>query len=244
MRLQGKTAIITGGLQGIGYSTAELFLQEGATVVVADLREDGATALAGFDPSRCFYIQANVTDEEGVKRLVSQTVERFGRLDILFANAGVGESAFLHAMGSSDWQRVIDANLSSVFLCNKYAIEAMLESGGGSVINNASFLGMVGQRGVTANAAAKGGVISLSRTLGIQYADRGVRVNAISAGYTETPVIMAKPQEVIDDFIRKHPIGRLAKPAEIAKAVLFLASDDASFVIGSNLVVDGGYTAQ
>ncbi|GAB7054216.1 MULTISPECIES: SDR family NAD(P)-dependent oxidoreductase [Paenibacillus] len=246
MRLQGKVAIVTGGLQGIGKATVELFLQEGASVVVADLPKSGGewNPAADSEPSKYVYIQTDVTQEESVKRLVAQTVDRFGRLDILFANAGIGESAMIHTMTYADWQRVIDVNLNSVFLSNKYGIEAMLAGGGGSIINNASFLGFVGQQGVIANAAAKGGVINLTRTLGVNYAKQGIRVNSICAGYTLTPVITAKPQEVIDEFVSKHPIGRLAEPIEIAKAVLFLASDDSSFVVGSNLMVDGGYTAQ
>jgi NAD(P)-dependent dehydrogenase (short-subunit alcohol dehydrogenase family) len=245
MKLAGKVAIVTGGTKGIGKATVELFLQEGAHVVIGDLDESGEElAFRLSSPERqCFFIKTDVTKEEQVQELVNQTVQQFGKLDILFANAGIGEAAMIHTMSFADWQRVIDVNLTSVFLCNKYAIEAMLSSGGGSVINNGSVLSFVGQPGVTANAAAKGAVANLTRTLAVNYADKGIRVNAVSPGYTLTP-ITSKPKEFIDGLIKNHPIGRLADPMEIAKAVLFLASDDSSFVIGSNLVVDGGYTAQ
>lgn len=246
MRLKGKIAIVTGGLNGIGKATVELFLQEGAHVVVADLNDNGMefAQQVSTSESQCVYIKTNVTLEEDVKHLVNETIKKFGRLDIMFANAGIGESAMIHTMSFQDWQRVIDVNLSSVFLTNKYAVEAMLETGGGSIINNGSVLGFVGQPSVMANAAAKGGVVNLTRTLAVNYASKGIRINSVCPGYTLTPIITSKPQAVIDDLISRHPIGRLAEPMEIAKTVLFLASDDSSFVAGSNILVDGGYTAQ
>lgn len=246
MKLKDKVAIITGGTNGIGKSTVELFIKEGAKVVIADLDEEGVDLAKSLseDGTECLFIRTDVTDESEVRELVKVTINTFGKLDILFANAGIGESAMIHEMSYSDWQKVIDVNLSSVFLTNKVAIETMLESGGGSIINNSSLLGLVGQSSVMANAAAKGGVSNLTRTLGVNYAKDGIRVNAICPGYTLTPIITSKPQEFIDSLIENHPIGRLAEPEEIAKTVLFLASDDSSYIVGSNISVDGGYTAQ
>jgi NAD(P)-dependent dehydrogenase (short-subunit alcohol dehydrogenase family) len=246
MRLKGKVAIITGGTKGIGKATVELFIQEGAHVIIGDLDDNGAELANQLSTpdTQCVFIKTNVTQEEDVKQLVDRTVEQFGKLDIMFANAGIGESAMIHEMSFQDWQRVIDVNLSSVFLSNKYAIEAMLKNGSGSIINNASVLGFVGQPSVTANAAAKGGVVNLTRTLGVNYASKGIRINSVCPGYTLTPIITSKPQEFINTLIANHPIGRLAEPMEIARTVLFLASDDSTFVVGSNILVDGGYTAQ
>ncbi|WP_172371657.1 SDR family NAD(P)-dependent oxidoreductase [Sporosarcina jiandibaonis] len=246
MRIKDKVAIITGGTNGIGKATVELFIKEGAQVVVADLDDNGADLAKSLSTngSECLFIRTDVTKETDVRNLVEETVNKFGKLDIMFANAGIGESAMAHEMTMSDWQRVIEVNLSSVFLTNKIAIEAMLESGGGSIINNSSVLGLVGQPSVTANAAAKGGVSNLTRTLGVNYAKEGIRVNSICPGYTLTPLITSKPKEFIDGLIANHPIGRLAEPEEIANVVLFLASDDSSYIAGSNILVDGGYTAQ
>lgn len=246
MKLKGKVSIVTGGTKGIGRATVQLFLQEGAQVVVADIDHQGEALAAQLTTTdaKCVFIQTDVTKEADITELVDETVSRFGRLDIMFANAGIGESAMIHEMTLSDWQKVIDANLTSVFLTNKIAIEAMRKQGSGSIINNASVLGYVGQPSVMANAAAKGGVVNLTRTLGVNYAKEGIRVNSVCPGYTSTPTILSKPQEFVDEVIKNHPIGRLAEPEEIAKAVLFLASDDSSYVVGSNLLVDGGYTAQ
>ncbi len=246
MKIKDKVAIVTGGTNGIGKATVELFIKEGAHVVIADLDDNGVEIANQLttNEAKCLFIRTDVTSEDDVRALVNETVTTFGKLDIMFANAGIGEAAMAHEMSISDWQRVIDINLSSVFISNKIAIEAMLKSGGGSIINNGSVLSFVGQPAVTANAAAKGGVINLTRTLGINYAKEGIRVNSVCPGYTLTPIITSKPQEFIDTLVSRHPIGRLADPEEIAKAVLFLACDDSSYVIGSNILVDGGYTAQ
>ncbi|MFJ5760793.1 SDR family NAD(P)-dependent oxidoreductase [Neobacillus sp. NPDC093182] len=246
MRLKGKVAIITGGTKGIGKATVELFIEEGSHVVIGDVDDNGAELAKELSTpeTQCTFIRTDVTNEEDIKHLVDETVKQYGKLDILFANAGIGEATMIEQMSYQDWQRVINVNMNSVFLSNKYAIEKMLETGGGSIINNGSVLSFVGQASVMANAAAKGGVANLTRTLGVNYASKGIRVNSVCPGYTLSPIITSKPQVFIDGLIKNHPIGRLADPIEIAKAVLFLASDDASFVVGSNLIVDGGYTAQ
>ncbi|TCT26864.1 NAD(P)-dependent dehydrogenase (short-subunit alcohol dehydrogenase family) [Melghiribacillus thermohalophilus] len=244
MKLEGKVAIITGGASGIGEATAKLFSGEGASVVVADFSEKGqevADSLIG----EAIFVITDVSKEEDIKDLIQSTVDKFGRVDIMFANAGIGDATPAHELSIDDWQKMIDVNLTGVFLSNKHAIKQMLkQDGGGSIVNNASILGHVGQEGITSYTAAKGGVVNLTRSLAVTYAKNGIRVNAVCPGYIDTPLLKEAPDELKQQLVSLHPIGRLGKAEEVAKAVLFLSSDDASFVTGANLLVDGGYTAQ
>ena len=246
MKLFGKAAVITGGAKGIGKCVCELFAEEGAAVVVGDINEDGQKvaddlAAKGYQAK---FVKVDVTDEQSVVNLVNTTAEIFGKLDIMVANAGIADTIPIHNLSLETWNRTIDVNLTGVFLTNKYAIQQMLQQGGGVIVNTASMLGHIGRNEVTSYTASKGGVANLTRTLGVTYAKKGIRVNAVCPGYIDTDLIRNKPPEVMEELIRLHPIGRLGKPEEVAKAILFLASDDASFVCGSNLIVDGGFTAQ
>ncbi|MFF2531917.1 SDR family NAD(P)-dependent oxidoreductase [Brevibacillus sp. DP1.3A] len=247
MRLENKVAIVTGGASGIGETTVRLFANEGAKVVIADFSPRGnelAEELnqAGFD---ALFVKTDVTKEDEVKNMVSATVEKFGKVDILFANAGIAKDAPGHLLSMDDWQRTIDINLTGVFLCDKYVIEQMLAQGtGGAIVNCGSIHSHAGKAGVTAYSSAKGGVKLLTQTLGLTYAKQGIRVNAVCPGYIDTPLIAGRDEALNEHLIGLHPMGRLGKPEEVAKAVLFLASDDASFVTGTSLLVDGGYTAQ
>ncbi|MED1913759.1 SDR family oxidoreductase [Bacillus thuringiensis] len=247
MRLENKVAIVTGGASGIGETTVRLFANEGAKVVIADFSPRGnelAEELnqAGFD---ALFVKTDVTKEDEVKNMVSATVEKFGKVDILFANAGIAKDAPGHLLSMDDWQRTIDINLTGVFLCDKYVIEQMLAQGtGGAIVNCGSIHSHAGKAGVTAYSSAKGGVKLLTQTLGLTYAKQGIRVNAVCPGYIDTPLIAGRDETLNEHLIGLHPMGRLGKPEEVAKAVLFLASDDASFVTGTSLLVDGGYTAQ
>ncbi|MGG4451301.1 SDR family NAD(P)-dependent oxidoreductase [Brevibacillus porteri] len=247
MRLENKVAIVTGGASGIGETTVRLFAKEGAKVVIADFSPRGnelAEELnqAGFD---ALFVKTDVTKEDEVKNMVSVTVEKYGKVDILFANAGIAKDAPGHLLSMDDWQRTIDINLTGVFLCDKYVIEQMLAQGtGGAIVNCGSIHSHAGKAGVTAYSSAKGGVKLLTQTLGLTYAKQGIRVNAVCPGYIDTPLIAGRDEALNDHLIGLHPMGRLGKPEEVAKAVLFLASDDASFVTGTSLLVDGGYTAQ
>ncbi|QHT63784.1 SDR family oxidoreductase [Paenibacillus lycopersici] len=246
MRLQAKVAIVTGGASGIGEATVRLFAQEGAKVVIADFSDRGQEVAEtlnaeGFD---ALFVKTDVTNEEQVRRMVEQTVSRYGQLDILFANAGIAKDAPADRLESDAWQRTIDINLTGVFLCDKYAIKQMLtQENGGTIVNCGSIHSHVGKAGVTAYAAAKGGVKLLTQSIGADYAAKGIRVNAICPGYIDTPLIGQVPDTVKQHLVGLHPMGRLGRPEEVAKAVLFLASDDASFVTGTTLIVDGGYTA-
>ena len=246
MRLEGKVAVVTGGASGIGLAAVEAFFKNGAKVVLSDYNDEGANIaqkLGSEDQVRFF--KADVSNEEDVKQLFEKTKEWFGPVDIAFANAGIGDIAAIHELDLDRWKRMIDINLTGVYLTDKYAIQQMLDSNkGGAVINNASILGHVGQAAVTSYTAAKGGVVNMTRTLGVTYASKGIRVNAVCPGYVETAILNEVDQEMKQALVGAHPIGRLGRPEEIANAVVFLASDEASFVVGANLLVDGGYTAQ
>ncbi|TBL78575.1 SDR family oxidoreductase [Paenibacillus thalictri] len=196
----------------------------------------------GFDT---LFVKTDVTREDDVKNMVAQTVGKYGRLDILFANAGIARDAPAHELTLDAWQKTIDINLTGVFLSDKYAVEQMLmQETGGVIVNCGSIHSHAGKAGVTAYASAKGGVKLLTQTLGVTYAKNNIRVNAICPGYIDTPLIAGRNEAMNQHLIGLHPMGRLGKPEEVAKAVLFLASSDASFITGTTLLVDGGYTAQ
>lgn len=246
MNLAGKVAVITGGASGIGKATALLMVQEGAKVIIADINDQAGIALEkqlNQTTNTAHYIHVDVTNEEQVKAAVAAAVNQFGKLDIMFNNAGISIPSSITEMTLSNWQKVIDINLTGVFLGAKYAIEQMLKTGGGSIINNSSILGTVGKANNGAYSAAKGGVTNFTRTLALEVAARGIRVNSVSPGYTDTPILAGKNPKEKAVLAAAHPMGRLGLDEEIAKAVVFLASDEASFITGTNLHVDGGYTA-
>ena len=244
MRLEGKVAIITGGASGIGEATVRRFVSEGAKVVVADMNEEKGKALVKELGEHAMYQHVNVTEEEQVEAMVANTVDAFGKLDILFNNAGIGSLAATDEQSLEDWRKTTSINLDGVFLCAKHAIKAMKKNDGGSIINTASILGHVGQAQTAAYASSKGGVVNFTRSLGIEFAQDHIRVNAVCPGYINTPLLEQLDDEMKQQLILLHPIGRLGEPEEIASAVLFLASDEASFVTGTSLLVDGGYTAR
>ncbi|MEH7115116.1 SDR family oxidoreductase [Neobacillus niacini] len=247
MRLSGKVAIITGGTFGIGESTVRLFAKEGAKVVIAARNEAKGAKLVDSikaEGGEALFVKTDVSKEEDVANLVQQTVETYGKVDVLFANAGVGDMQDLDCCTLEEWNRTISVDLTGVFLCNKYAIKEMAKIGEGSIINCASILGHVGQMSVSAYAAAKGGVVNMTRAAAVTYASQGIRINAVCPGYIDTPILENTPSEVIDQLVSMVPARRLGKPEEVANCVLFLASDESSFVTGANLLVDGGYTAQ
>ncbi|MBW3520115.1 SDR family NAD(P)-dependent oxidoreductase [Flavobacterium sp. NKUCC04_CG] len=242
-RLENKTAIITGGASGIGKATVELFVKEGAQVVIADFSDSGKELEERLNREghQTLFVKTDVTSEEAVKNMVAKTVEKFGKLDILYANAGIANDGNIDELEYDKWKRTIDINLNGVFLSDKYAIMQMLKQGtGGAIVNAGSIHSFVGKVGVTAYASAKGGVKLLTQTLGATYGKKGIRVNAVAPGYIDTPLIHGANTQ---DLVNLHPMGRLGTPEEVAKAVLFLASDDASFISGTEILVDGGYTA-
>ncbi len=247
MKLKGKVAVVTGGSSGIGEAAVKDFCEQGAKVVIADLNEQGSELSSQLNDQgyETVFQKTDVTSEEDIKNMVQTAVGTFGSLDILFANAGIGDATPAHELSYEEWKKLMDVNMNGVFLSNKYAITQMLEQeNGGAIVNNASILGHVGQNSVTSYAAAKGGVVNLTRTLGVTYAKNNIRVNAVCPGYVETAILENADEEMRQGLAGAHPIGRLGRPEEIAKAVSFLASDDASFMVGANMLVDGGYTAQ
>jgi NAD(P)-dependent dehydrogenase (short-subunit alcohol dehydrogenase family) len=239
-RLEDKVAVITGAAGGIGLATAELFAEEGAHVVGVDLREHEVGEL---------QVQADLTDEAAVIDLYHRAREHFGRIDVLFNNAGISptDDDSVLVTGLDAWQRVQDANLKSVFLCCKYGIPHLLENdppARGSVINTASFVAVMGAAtSQISYTASKGGVLAMSRELGVEFAKSGVRVNALCPGPVSTPLLIelfAKDPERAARRLVHIPMGRFGEADEIAKAVLFLASDDSSFMTASSLLIDGG----
>jgi len=254
-RLEGKVALITGAASGIGLATAQRFCHEGAAVVLADrqgelaAREADRLARSGH---RAIATTMDVTDSADVRAAVAAAVDAFGRLDVLFANAGIGYSGALVDTTDADWDEVMAVNAKGVFLSAREAVRQMLaqERPGGSLILNASISGLAGIPGQAPYAPSKGAVVQMARQLAVEYAARGVRVNCVCPGTVDTPVLRrgmamsADPEGFLAMLIAGHPIGRIGTGDEIAAAVAFLASDEASFITGAILPVDGGYTAR
>ena len=247
MRLKNKNIIVTGGASGIGLATVERCLQEGANLVIADLpgaaNAQRARDLDGQYPGRCLFLPVDVASTEQVDRLITDTVAQLGRLDGVFNNAGIGGMSPADSYADADFLRIVDINLSGVFRVARAALGPMYRQGSGSIVNCASVLGVFGQSLTAAYSAAKGGVVNLTRTLALEAAARGVRVNAIAPGYIDTPLLAGLDAGMRQALIGLHPVGRLGRPEEVAHAALFLLSDEASFVTGANLLVDGGFTA-
>lgn len=246
-----KVVLITGGTSGIGRATALAFARRGDRVAVAGRRvsEGEETArLARESGGVAIFFQADVTVPGEVEALIARTVERWDRLDYAFNNAGItGEMARTADCTEENWHRTLSINLTAVWLSMKYEIRQMLKQAGGAIVNNASVAGLVGMRGGPAYSASKGGVIQLTRTAALEYAKKGLRVNAVCPGFIETPMTDAHARENpdLEPWIRKiQPIGRLGTADEVAGAVLWLCSDAASFVTGHALVIDGGMVAQ
>jgi NAD(P)-dependent dehydrogenase (short-subunit alcohol dehydrogenase family) len=244
LRLQDKVAIVTGGASGIGEFTVREMLKQGAKVVIADFDDAGGQKLADELGEGVSFIHVDVSNEEQVEAMVKHSVDTFGKVDILFSNAGIGSTGSTHELSLEDWNKTISVNLSGVFLCAKYALKEMVKQGSGSIVNCASILGHVGQAATASYTAAKGGVVNMTRALSLEYASQGIRVNAVCPGYIKTPLLDQLDEATMKHLITLHPLGRLGESHEVANAVVFLASDEASFVTGANLLVDGGYTAQ
>lgn len=247
--LNGKVAIVTGGASGIGLAAVDLFLEEGAKVVCADIQDEAGEALSNrFDRARFRYIHADVSRENDVESMVNMAVGEFGRLDVLFNNAGIeGEQAPTADATLENFDRVIAINLRGVFLGMKYGIAAMAKNGGGSIVNTASVAGLVGFAGIPAYCAAKGGVVQLTRGAAIEYATQGVRVNCVCPGVIDTPMVErfahgdAAARAGMEAM---EPVGRLGTAREVAELALFLASDRSSFMTGAVIPVDGGFVAR
>ena len=247
-----KVVLVTGAAMGIGEATALAFAREGARVVVSDTDPQGEAVVARIraDGGSALFLAADVSKPADVTALVAGAVRKFGRLDVAFNNAGIGgEQAPLADLTDEGWAKTLAVNLSGVYLCMKRELAQMLaQDGGGVIVNNASILGTVGFAGAGAYVAAKHGVLGLTKTAALEYATRGIRVNAVCPAFIETPMLrstgLLDEKEVRARLEGLHPLQRLGRPDEVAAAVLFLASVQASFITGHPLLVDGGYVAQ
>jgi NAD(P)-dependent dehydrogenase (short-subunit alcohol dehydrogenase family) len=250
MRLENKVALISGGARGMGAAEARLFAQEGAKVVIGDvLEEDGHQTEAQINESgrECLFVRLDVTSEINWQEAVATTVARFGKLDILVNNAGIYPPALIEDTTEELWDRIMDINGKGVFLGTKCAIPEMRETGGGSIINISSTAGLRGSPGAAAYGASKGAVRLFTKSTAIQYAKDNIRANSVHPGIIETdmtlPTILTD-EEARQGRIARIPLGRIGQPDDVAYGVLFLASDESSFMTGSELVIDGGRTAQ
>jgi NAD(P)-dependent dehydrogenase (short-subunit alcohol dehydrogenase family) len=238
-RVDTKVCIVTGGGRGIGLAAAQLLAEEGATVVVADLEE--AVEPLG---DRMSFAHLDVTDPDGWQRLVDDVVEAHGRVDVLFSNAGIIVYEPIEELELASWERVIGVNQTGVFLGMRAVAPVMRAQGGGSIINVSSIWGNVAVAGAHAYHATKGAVRNMSKNAALTYATEGIRVNSLHPGIINTPLVQAQDPSINEAVVGATPMGRMAEPREIAYGVLFLASDESSFMTGAELVIDGGYTAQ
>ncbi|AZV37743.1 NAD(P)-dependent oxidoreductase [Komagataeibacter xylinus] len=246
-RIAGKVAIITGAASGIGRATAERFAAEGAQLALTDLNTDALDELTsqleknGVD---VISVPADVTSEADIARVVHETMKHFGRIDILVANAGVIPEADLASATADLWDHTMAVDARGMFLCCKHAAAEMVHAGQGAIVCLSSISAFAGQKGQAVYGPAKFVASGITKHLAIDLADKGVRVNAVAPGTIDTPAVAGMDAEGIRKVVEMHPMGRMGKPAEIASAILFLASDDASFITGAVLPVDGGYLAQ
>jgi NAD(P)-dependent dehydrogenase (short-subunit alcohol dehydrogenase family) len=251
MRLEGKVALITGGASGMGMVASKLFAAEGAKVALTDLSDETGEKVAAEIAEaggEALYVHADVSSEADARAMVEAAVQRFGKLDVLYNNAGImlGDDGSVDATDESVWDRTLAINVKGVAFGCKYGVPAMIAGGGGSIINVASFVAWLGAAtSQTAYTASKGAVLAMTREIAVEYARKGVRCNALCPGPIETPMLM----ELLSDEAKRQrrfvhiPMGRLGQADELAKAALFLASDDSSYMTGASLIVDGGITA-
>jgi len=249
MRLAGKVAIISGAAHGMGAEEARLFAREGAKVVIADLLEDEGTRLAAeitATGGEALFVRTDVTSEDDWRQVVQSTIARFGKLDILVNNAGLSSTSVADPMDTDGWRRIMEVNATGVFLGTKHAIPAMQQAGGGSIVNISSIMGFVGgEAGHPAYHASKGAVRIFSKATAVKYGPDGIRANSVHPGFMP-PMRSARHRDpsLQEEQVRLTPLRRIGKPIEVAYGVLFLASDEASFITGTELVIDGGFIAR
>ena len=240
---EGKVAIVTGGASGIGFATAKKLILKGATVVICDIN-DNIEDIASYLGNRCYGIKCDVSKEDDVKLVVETTLKNYHKIDFLVANAGIGGSANKpHELSCEDYNKVISVNQNGIFLFNKYIISSMLENGGGAIVNTSSMFGVVGTNSSFAYSVSKGAINNMTRSLALTYAKDNIRVNAVAPGYVDTPILKDVPKEYKDVMASSIPMGRLGKDSEIANLICYLLSDEASFITGDIVSIDGGFTA-
>lgn len=238
-----KVAVITGGASGIGLATAKNLLSKGANVVLVDWNED-VSRIAESLNERALGIRCDVSSDTDVKKCVDDVIEKFGHIDYLVANAGIGGGPNkAHEVSIDEWNKVIGVNQTGIFLMSKYVIPNMLLNGGGAIVNTSSMYGLVGTTMSFAYSASKGAINQMTRSLALTYARDNIRVNAIAPGYVDTPILAEVPKDMKDAMANQLPIGRLGKDTEIANLICYLLSDEASFITGAIVPIDGGFTA-
>lgn len=244
MRLEGKVALITGAANGIGYAAAEVFVKEGCHVALIDFDaekgEDKAKSLNELGGGKAAFFQGDVADRSSVDSFAAKAKEHFGKIDILINNAGITRDGMLHKLSAENFQKVLDVNLTGVFNCTQAVLPYLIENRKGKIINTSSVSGVYGNVGQTNYAAAKAAVVGMTKTWAKELGRKGINVNAVAPGFTETGMVASVPENVIEGMKSMIPLGRLGKPEDIAKAYLYLASDDSDYVNGTVLHVDGG----
>lgn len=239
----GKVAVITGGASGIGLATARKLLSEGAKVVLVDWNED-VSEIAKTLNNEALGIRCDVSSDTDVQKSVNDIIEKFGHIDFLVANAGIGGGPNkAHEVSVDEWNKVIGVNQTGIFLMNKYVISEMLKNGGGAIVNTSSMYGLVGTTMSFAYSASKGAINQMTRSLALTYARDNIRVNAVAPGYVDTPILAEVPKDMKDAMANQLPVGRLGKDTEIANLICYLLSDDATFITGAIVPIDGGFTA-
>jgi 3-oxoacyl-[acyl-carrier protein] reductase len=244
LSLKDRVAIVTGGAQGIGYAIVETLAQRGANILIADVSIEKAEAtakeIAGKTGRKIVAKSVNVTESVSVKKMVDDTVQEFGKVDILVNNAGITRDNLIMRMSEEDWDAVLDINLKGAFNCSQAVVRPMMKQRYGRIINISSVSGVVGQAGQANYSSSKAGLLGLTKALAKEVGSRNITVNAVAPGFIETRLTVNLPQEVRDISLKLTPLGRFGTPEDIASAVAFLASDDASFITGATLQVDGG----
>ena len=245
MRLNNKTAIITGGATGIGLACARLFTREGARVAIFGRRQDRLDQARKQIGDSVLAVQGDITDEQDIQRLVGTTLKELGKVDILINNAGTFTGGPLHETDAGEWDRVFSINMTGVFQLTRRVLPSMVEQGSGSIIHISSILGMIAMPQTAAYNASKGALNQFSKSIAVEYGAQGIRSNALCPGMIETEMTEELRQDtaLMDEWIKGYPLGRFGKPEEVAQACLFLASDESAFITGATLPIDGGYTA-
>lgn len=239
---EGKVALVTGAGSGIGQAAAFSYAENGAKVIVSDIRDNDTVAKIVADGGEAYFVKTDVSKAIECEQLVKDTIEKYGKIDIAFNNAGIlGETNSMADMSNEGFERVIAVNLNGVFYCMKYEIAAMLKQGSGVIVNTASILGVVGFASFSGYVAAKHGVVGLTQNAAFEYSSKGIRINCIAPGFINTPLLSTMNAKSKEELSLKHPIGRLGEPKEVAALVIWLSSEEASYATGGYYPIDGGY---
>ncbi len=239
---EGKVALVTGAGSGIGQAAAFAYAVNGAKVIVSDIKDNDTVAKIVADGGEAYFVKTDVSKAEECEQLVKKTIEKYGKIDIAFNNAGIlGETNNLAEMSNDGFEKVIAVNLNGVFYCMKYEISAMLKQGSGVIVNTASILGTVGFSAFSGYVAAKHGVVGLTQTAALEYSSKGIRINCVAPGFINTPLLSTLNVKSKEELSLKHPIGRLGEAKEVASLVIWLSSEEASYATGGYYPIDGGY---